>query len=68
MAGEARGGSNGFLYFIVGALLIAVIGLGVAFYNGGVGQSRTDRAIERSADAVGDAAESVGDSVEKATK
>ncbi len=67
MADAARGGSNGFLYFIVGALLIAVIGLGVVFYNGGLGQSRTDRAIERSADAVGEAADAVGDKVEKAT-
>lgn len=70
MATETQSGSsNGFLYFIVGALLIAVIGMGVWMANGGhIGQSSTDRAITRSADAVGDAAKNVGDAAKNATQ
>jgi len=67
MATETSGNSNGFLYFIVGVLLVGVVVLGVMFYNGGFGgQSSSDRAVERSADAIGDAADKIGDSVEKA--
>lgn len=58
------GGSHGFLYFAIGALIVAVIVLGWMFYEGGA--SNPDRlaennAIERSADAIGDAADEIGD-------
>jgi hypothetical protein len=35
--GNTGGGSNGFLAFLVGALVVAVLGLGYMFYNGGIG-------------------------------
>ncbi len=68
MATETSGNSNGFLYFIVGVLVVAVIGLGIMFYNGGFGApaSPGERAIERSADAIGDAADKVGDAAKDA--
>ena len=62
---QRSGGGNGFLYFIVGALLVAVAVLGVLYYNGSLGQSREDVAIERSADAIGDAARDIGDAAKK---
>lgn len=70
MATETKsGGSNGFLYFIVGALVVGLGVVGWMAYNGGhLSQSPTDRAISRSADAVGDAAKKVGDSAERATQ
>ena len=68
MATEPRsGGSNGFLYFAIGALIVAVGVLGWMFYNGGWGASN-DSAIERSADAIGDAADDVSDSVRDAAR
>lgn len=68
MATESSGNSNGFLYFIVGVLLVGVVVLGFMFYNNGGGQSSpTERAIERTADAVGDAADEVGDAARDAT-
>jgi hypothetical protein len=69
MATEERGGgNNAFLYFAVGALIVAVGVLGWMFYDG---QWRSDddsasAAIERSADAIGDAAEDVSDTVRDA--
>lgn len=68
MASETRSGGNGFLYFIVGALLVAVGVLAFMSYNGNLGQSREDAAIERTADAIGDAARGVEDSVEDAAR
>ncbi len=68
MATETRGSSNGFLYFIVGALLIAVAVLAFVSYNGSLTQTREDAAIERSADAISDAARDIGDSVDDATR
>ena len=70
MATETRESNHGFLYFIVGALIVGVIVLGFLFYNGNLGgqQSSTDAAIERSADAIGDAADRVGDSAEDAAR
>jgi hypothetical protein len=67
MATETSGNSNGFLYFIVGVLVVAVAVLGYMFFNGSLpgAKSPTERAIERTADAVGDAADKVGDSVSK---
>ncbi len=68
MATETSGNSNGFLYFIVGVLLVGVIVLGVMFFNGGLpsSQSPTERAVERSADAIGDAADKVGEAAKDA--
>jgi hypothetical protein len=68
MAAETRESSHGFLYFLVGALIVGVVVLGFLFYNGNIGQSPEERAIERSADAIGDAADKIGDSVEDAAR
>jgi hypothetical protein len=67
MATETSGNSNGFLYFIVGVLLVGVVVLGIMFFNGGLpgAQSPTDRAIDRTADAIGDAADKVGDAAKE---
>jgi hypothetical protein len=67
MATESSGNSNGFLYFIVGVLLVGVVVLGIMFFNGGLpgAQSPTDRAIDRTADAIGDAADKVGDAAKE---
>ena len=72
MATEERSsgsGNNAFLYFAVGALIVAVGVLGWMFYDG---QWRSDdsasTAIERSADAIGDAADKVSDSVSDAAR
>jgi hypothetical protein len=67
MATETSGNSHGFLYFIVGALIVGVVVLGFLFYNGNLGQSREENAIERSADAIGDAADEIGDAAKRAT-
>ena len=69
MATETRESNHGFLYFIVGALIVGVIVLGFLFYNGNLGgQSSTDASIERSADAIGDAADRIGDSAKDAAR
>jgi hypothetical protein len=70
MATEVRESNHGFLYFIVGALIVGVIILGFLFYNGNLGgqQSSTDAAVERSADAIGDAADRIGDSADDAAR
>jgi hypothetical protein len=68
MATEQRsGGSNGFLYFAIGALIVAVGVLGWMFYDGGW-RSSNDTTIERSADKIGDAADDIGDSVKDAAR
>jgi hypothetical protein len=69
MATETTGNSNGFLYFIVGVLLVGVVVLGFMFYNGGggTGDRSADSTIERTADAVGDAADEVGDAARDTT-
>jgi hypothetical protein len=64
----SSGGTNGFLLFVVGALVVAVGVLGYMFMTGGFGQSREEAAIERSADAVGDAARDLTDTVEDAVE
>jgi len=68
MATETSGNSNGFLYFIVGVLLVAVVVVGFIVYNGSTSHSSGDRAIERTADAVGDAAGKIGDAASDAAK
>ena len=69
MATEVRESNHGFLYFIVGALIVGVIILGFLFYNGNLGgRSSSDAAVERSADAIGDAADRIGDSAEDAAR
>ena len=68
MATEQRSsGGNGFLYFAIGALIVAVGVLGWMFYNGGW-QNNDDTAIERSANAIGDAADDIKDSVKDAAR
>jgi hypothetical protein len=68
MATEPRSsGNNGFLYFAIGALIVAVGVLGWMFYDG-AWRSSNDTAIERSADAIGDAADDVSDSVRDAAR
>lgn len=63
---------NGFLYFAIGALIVAVGVLGWMFYDGGWQQERSassaDAAIERTANAIGNAAEDIGDSAREATR
>ena len=56
--------SNGFLYFIVGVLLVGMVVLGVMYFNGGFGRPASSP-IERAAESVGDAADKVGDAVQK---
>jgi hypothetical protein len=60
--------SHGFLYFIVGALIVGVVVLGFLFYNGNLGgRASNDSAVERSADAIGDAADEIGDAARRTT-
>ena len=66
--GGASSGGNGFLYFAIGALIVAVGVLGWMFYDGGWQQNRTDSAIERTADKIGDAAEDLRDSAREAAR
>ncbi|RYD90610.1 MAG: hypothetical protein EOP61_29175 [Sphingomonadales bacterium] len=61
-------GNNGFLYFAVGALIVAVGVLAWMFYNGESNRSRSDTALERVADSVGDAARDIGDSAKDAAR
>jgi hypothetical protein len=69
MATEERSGNNAFLYFAVGALIVAVGVLGWMFYDGQWRQQDSaSTAIERSADAIGDAADDVSDSVRDAAR
>jgi len=62
MATGASGSSNGFLYFVVGALVVGVIVLGVMFFNG----ERNDSPLENAAEAVGEAADEIGDAARNA--
>jgi len=66
MATESSGNANGFLYFIVGALVVGMIVLGVMYFNGGLGTTPATP-TERAADAIGDAADKVGDAAKDAT-
>lgn len=59
---------NGFLYFAVGALLVAVGVLAWMFYSGETDRLAEDSAVERAADAIGDAADDIGDSARDATR
>jgi hypothetical protein len=65
MATESSGNSNGFLYFIVGAMLIALIVLAIMYFNGGFGGAPSDGPIENAAEAVGEAADEVGDAARR---
>jgi hypothetical protein len=60
MATGRSGRSNGFLYFIVGVLVVGVIVLGVMFFN-----ERNDSPLENAAEAVSEAADEVGDAARK---
>jgi type IV secretory pathway TrbF-like protein len=62
---RSGGSGNGFLYFAVGALIVAVAVLGYMFYQGQQ-QTPTESAIESMADSVGEAADSVGDAARDA--
>jgi hypothetical protein len=62
-SGDTGRGSSGFLYFVVGALVVAVGVLGYMYYSG---QTRSDSAVERSADKIGDAARDIGDAAKDA--
>lgn len=61
-------GGNGFLYFAVGALVVAVGVLAYMFYTGETNRSRSDTALERVADSVSDAARDVGESAKDAAR
>lgn len=56
-----RSGGNGFLYFVVGALIVGVGVLAWMFYNGETNRTSEDTALERVADSVDDAADDIGD-------
>jgi hypothetical protein len=62
-SGDTGRGSNGFLYFAVGALIVAVGVLGYMYYSG---QIHHESSIERSADKIGDAARDLGDAAKDA--
>ncbi|MBP9234151.1 MAG: hypothetical protein KBF30_05715 [Hyphomonadaceae bacterium] len=64
---RTRGG-NGFLYFAVGALIVAVGVLAWMFYSGQTNRSSADTALERVADSVSDAADDIGDSARDAAR
>ena len=64
-SGGAGRGSSGFLYFAVGALIVAVGVLGYMYYTG---HSRSDSSVERSADKLGDAARGLGEAAKDATR
>jgi hypothetical protein len=64
--GSGSGGGNAFLYFAVGALIVAVGVLGWMTYTGSQNKTASDTALERMADSVGEAAENVGESARKA--
>src|SRR5262245_401605 len=62
-------GGNGFLYFAIGALIVAVAVLGWMFYDGSWRQDRSaDPAVERTANAIGNAAEDIGDAARDAAR
>lgn len=63
---ERRGNNNAFLYFAIGALVVAVAVLAWMFYDGQWRADSSYNAVERSADAISDAAEDVSDSVRDA--
>lgn len=70
MAVEQRptSGGNGFLYFAIGALIVAVGVLAWMFYNGQTNRSSEDTALERVADSVSDAADDISDSARDAAR
>ncbi|MDZ4761263.1 MAG: hypothetical protein SGJ21_09350 [Alphaproteobacteria bacterium] len=63
---EKTGG--GMIYFIVGALLVAVAVLGYMMYQSQNADTTANTAIERSADAIGEAADDVGDAARDVTR
>ncbi len=63
---ERRSNGNAFLYFAVGALIVAVAVLAWMYYDGQWRGDAGSSAVERSADAISDAAEDVSDSVRDA--
>lgn len=65
---SSSGSGNGFLYFAIGALIVAVGVLGWMFYNGQSSQNSGDTAIERAADSIGSAADKIGDSAKDAAR
>ncbi|MEZ5936874.1 MAG: hypothetical protein R3C52_01485 [Hyphomonadaceae bacterium] len=65
--GRGSGTSNAFLYFIVGALAVAVVVLGYVAYLNVDQESPAEDTIERSADAIGDAADDIADAVSDAS-
>ena len=62
MASGTSGSSNGIVYFVVGALVVAVIVLGVMFFN----SERNDSPLENAAEVVSEAADEVGDAARNA--
>jgi MFS family permease len=68
LIGAATTGIFGFLYFAIGALIVAVGVLGWMFYDGQWRSDSSNTAIERSADAIGDAADDIGDAARDAAR
>ncbi len=65
MVTESSGNSNGFLYFIVGAMLVGLVILAIMYFNGGFGGASNDSPLENAAEAVGEAADEVGDAARR---
>jgi flagellar basal body-associated protein FliL len=60
-----RSGGSGFLYFVVGALVVAVAVLAFMYFQG---QSQPEGSIERGAEAISEAADDISDSVRDAAR
>jgi hypothetical protein len=64
---ERRGG-NGFLYFIVGALVVAVGVIGFLYYENQRTTTQARTQTEQKLEAIGNAADKLGDTVRDATR
>jgi uncharacterized protein HemX len=65
---KEKSGGNGFLYFAVGALIVAVAGLGYMYWSGQQTADQKQTAMERQIDSIGDAADNLGDTVREAAR
>jgi len=65
---ERRGGGHGFLYFIVGALVVAIGAMGYIYYENRRTQTASQTQTEQKLNSIGDAANKLGDTVREATR
>jgi uncharacterized protein HemX len=64
---ERRGG-NGFLYFVVGALVVAVGVIGFMYYENQRTTTQAQSQTQQKLEAIGNAADKLGDTVRDATR